>query len=110
MSQKMNVMKLSDDFPIIQELKRENSAFIPASFYKDLEEFCNRNAIPVEINEFGKTKAIKEVCQQCLKAFILDQALTKYHMSIDLISVAIGIDAPLGHSKYYTDNGELKKI
>lgn len=106
----MNVMRLSEDFPILQQLKRENSSFIPTSFYKALYDFCMRNAIPVEIYEFGKIREVKEVCQQCLKAFILDQAITKYHMSIDLISLAIGIDAPLGHSKYYSDNGEIKKV
>ncbi len=110
MSQKMGVMDMTQDFPVLEQLKRDNSAFIPDSFYKSLEEFCVRNAIPVEVREFNKTRTVNQICQQCLKAFILDQAITKYHMSIDLISLAIGIDAPLGHSKYYTDNGELKKI
>lgn len=110
MGQKMNVMDISDDFPILQQLKQENSAFIPDSFYKSLQRFCIRNVIEVKIHDFAKTKVIKEVCPQCLKAFILNEAITKYHMSIDLISLSLGINASLGHFNYYTDNGELKKI
>lgn len=110
MSQKMNVMGLSDDFPILQKIRSENSAFIPHSFYKSLEKFCQRNAIPVEVSEFGKTKTVKEICLQCLKAFILDEAVTKHHMSIDIISIAIRINAEVGHSKYYIDNGDLKAL
>ncbi|MEK6894304.1 MAG: hypothetical protein AABX10_02480 [Nanoarchaeota archaeon] len=110
MGQKMDIMNMTQEFPVLEQLKMGNSAFIPDSFYKSLEEFCIRNAIPVEIREFNKTRTAKQICQQCLKAFIFDQAITKYHMSIDLISLAISIDAPLGHSDYYSDNGELKKI
>ena len=106
----MDVMKISEDFPVMAQLRMENSAFIPNSFYKSLEGFCNRNAIPVEVFELGKLKTQKELCMQCVKAFILDQAITRYHMSIDIIALAIKIDSEIGHSKYYMDDGELKKI
>lgn len=106
----MDIMNLIREFPVLEQLKSGNSAFIPDSFYKSLGEFCIRNAIPVEIHEFNKTRTVKQICPQCLKAFIFDQAITNYHISIDLISLAISIDAPLGHSNYYSDGGELKKI
>jgi len=98
------------EFPILTRLKSDGSSFIPDSFYKLLEGFCHRNTIDVEIVEFSSKKVRREVCLSCLKAFIIDVAVTEYHMSIDILSLANRLNVVIGHSNYYLDNGEVRNI
>jgi len=106
----MGIINKIGVFPIVEKLKKENLAFIPDSFYESLERFCKRNEILTEINKQNKHKVVKQVCLQCLRAFILDKAITRNHISIDLILLADEIDAEVGHLNYYADQGILKRV
>ena len=109
MGQQINEVNEMHNFPIVEKLKKERMVLIPYSFYESLEDFCERNFIEIEVNNYGKKRMLKKVCLACVKAFMMEQGAKVYH-SLDIIRLASKINEKIGHLNYYLDRGVPKKV
>lgn len=97
--------------PIVNKLRVDSFATpIPLRFFQELEDFCMRNLIELEVGRGEDKRNMHKICLQCFKAFMIQQAL-EFNLSVHTVShLASKVDAQTGHLNYYLDQGVVKNL
>lgn len=103
--------KMGDNLMMVNKLKIVGMNYgVSKSFFADLEDFCIRNTIKVNVFDDSGKKEVLTTCLQCFKAFMVDKA-GELDISSEIIhSMANKINSKTGHTGHYLDDGAVKTL